>query len=133
MFLPKKIYLFLVFNKSAYRSLLYIDIIIFVNTIYDLKMFYKPDIRPDIRQMKPDTRPDTEYQKGRISGYPEQPYTKKCLRCPANFGLLKFLFSSLLHLLSVLVLLHSRQCCGPGSGLDIQIFPFSLNMHGAKL
>ena len=63
MFLPKKIYLFLVFNKSAYRSLLYIDIIIFVNTIYDLKMFYKPDIRPDIRQMKPDIRPNTGYQK----------------------------------------------------------------------
>ena len=29
-----------VFNKSAYRSLLYIDIILFVKTIFDFKPFF---------------------------------------------------------------------------------------------
>ena len=32
-------YLYLVFNKSAYRSLLYIDIILFVKTIFDFNSF----------------------------------------------------------------------------------------------
>ena len=39
IFLPKKMYLYLVFNKAAYRSLLYIDIILFVKTIFDFKPF----------------------------------------------------------------------------------------------
>ena len=41
-------YLYLVFNKTACRALLYIDIILFVKTN--------------------DIRPDTGYKKGRISG-----------------------------------------------------------------
>ena len=43
-------YLYLVFNKSAYRSLLYIDIILFVKTIFDFEQFFYTDIR----RMKPD-------------------------------------------------------------------------------
>jgi len=33
-------YHYLVYNKSAYRSLLYIDIILFVKTIFDFKQFF---------------------------------------------------------------------------------------------
>ena len=33
-------YLYLVFNKSAYRSLFYIDMILFVKTFFDFKQFY---------------------------------------------------------------------------------------------
>ena len=33
-------YLYLVFNKSAYRSLIYLDIILFVKTIFDFKQFF---------------------------------------------------------------------------------------------
>ena len=36
----EKIYLHLVFDKSAYRSLLYIDIISSVKTIFDFKQFF---------------------------------------------------------------------------------------------
>ena len=61
-------YFYSVFNKSAYRSLLYIDIIFFVKTILDFKQFFWPDIRPDIRRMKPDIWPDTGYKKDGISG-----------------------------------------------------------------
>ena len=32
-------YLYLVFNKSANRSLLYIDIVLFVKTIFDVNSF----------------------------------------------------------------------------------------------
>ena len=39
-FLRKKMSLYLVFNKSAYRSLLYIDIILFVRNILDFKQFF---------------------------------------------------------------------------------------------
>ena len=37
---PKEMSLYLVVNKSAYRSLLYIDIILFVKTIFDFKQFF---------------------------------------------------------------------------------------------
>ena len=33
-------YLHLVFNQSAYKSLLYIDIILFVKTIFDVKTVF---------------------------------------------------------------------------------------------
>ena len=46
IFLTKKMYLHLVFKKSAYRSLLYIDIILFVKTIFNFKQFFQPNIRP---------------------------------------------------------------------------------------
>ena len=39
-FSRKKMYLYWVFNKSAYRSMLYIDIILFVKTIFDFKQFF---------------------------------------------------------------------------------------------
>jgi len=40
IFLSKQTYLYLVINKSAYRSLLYIDMILFVKTIFDVKQFF---------------------------------------------------------------------------------------------
>ena len=49
---PQKMYLYLVFNKSAFRSLLCIDIISFVELFLILNSISsgKPDIkRPDIR------------------------------------------------------------------------------------
>ena len=53
--------------KSAYRSLSYIDIILFVKTILYFKHFFLVGY-PAIRRMKPDIRPDNGYKKGRISG-----------------------------------------------------------------
>ena len=63
-------YLDLVSNKSAYISLLYIDIILFVKTIFDFKQVFYPDNQlsgqPGIRRMKPDIRPDSWYKKADI-------------------------------------------------------------------
>ena len=50
-------YLYLVFNKSAYRSLIYIDVILFVKNIIDFKQFFLAG-----------------YPANEV-GYPVQPYT----------------------------------------------------------